>query len=77
MSASRLLRLDQSGCERGVGGRNSPETSGSESNLTTNTPQIRTSPRPIIPQGITFKDLLHGRHRSSAELRPSSTPSPP
>ncbi|MEQ2243317.1 hypothetical protein ILYODFUR_005841, partial [Ilyodon furcidens] len=27
--------------------------------------------------GITFKDPLHGKHRSSAELRPSSTPSPP
>ncbi|MEQ2240946.1 hypothetical protein ILYODFUR_020303, partial [Ilyodon furcidens] len=35
--------------------------------------QIRTPPRPIISQGITFKELLHGRHRSSAELRPSST----
>ncbi|KAK5622226.1 hypothetical protein CRENBAI_007584 [Crenichthys baileyi] len=39
--------------------------------------QVRTPLRPIISQGITFKELLHGRHRSSAELRPSSTPSPP
>ncbi|KAK5609693.1 hypothetical protein CRENBAI_026238 [Crenichthys baileyi] len=39
--------------------------------------QGRSPPRPIISQGITFKDHLYGRHRSSAELRPSSTPSPP
>ncbi|MEQ2311839.1 hypothetical protein AMECASPLE_024651 [Ameca splendens] len=38
---------------------------------------VRTPPRPIISQGISFKDLLHGRQCSSAELRPSSTPSPP
>ncbi|MEQ2317052.1 hypothetical protein AMECASPLE_038821, partial [Ameca splendens] len=31
--------------------------------------QVCTPPRPIISQGITFKDLLHGRHRSSDELR--------
>ncbi|MEQ2307928.1 hypothetical protein AMECASPLE_023095, partial [Ameca splendens] len=36
--------------------------------------QVCTPPRPIISQGITFKDPLHGRHRSSAELRPSSSP---
>ncbi|MED6260800.1 hypothetical protein ATANTOWER_029023 [Ataeniobius toweri] len=34
--------------------------------------QVRTPPWPIISQGITFKDHLHGRHHSSAELRPSS-----
>ncbi|MED6261984.1 hypothetical protein ATANTOWER_012940 [Ataeniobius toweri] len=28
--------------------------------------QVRTPPRPVISQGITFKDLLHGRHRSEA-----------
>ncbi|KAK5606962.1 hypothetical protein CRENBAI_011942 [Crenichthys baileyi] len=39
--------------------------------------QVRTSPRPIISQGVTFIDLLHGRHHSFAELRPSFTPSPP
>ncbi|MEQ2249913.1 hypothetical protein ILYODFUR_034479 [Ilyodon furcidens] len=31
--------------------------------------QVRTPPQPIISQGITFKDLLYGRHHSSAELR--------
>ncbi|MED6288253.1 hypothetical protein CHARACLAT_024765 [Characodon lateralis] len=30
----------------------------------------------IISQGITFKDPLLGKHRSSAVLQPSSTPSP-
>ncbi|MED6241589.1 hypothetical protein ATANTOWER_020774 [Ataeniobius toweri] len=35
--------------------------------------QVRTPPQPIISQGITFKDPLHGKHRSSAELRPSFT----
>ncbi|MEQ2282702.1 hypothetical protein AMECASPLE_003459 [Ameca splendens] len=39
--------------------------------------QVCTPPWPIISQGITFKDHLHGRDCSSAELRPSSTPSPP
>ncbi|MEQ2243099.1 hypothetical protein ILYODFUR_003697 [Ilyodon furcidens] len=39
--------------------------------------QVRTPPQPIISQGITFKDPLHGKHHSSAVLRLSSIPSPP
>ncbi|KAK5600732.1 hypothetical protein CRENBAI_011258 [Crenichthys baileyi] len=38
--------------------------------------QVHTPPRPIISQGITLKDLLHGRHRSSAELRRSAATCP-
>ncbi|MEQ2291221.1 hypothetical protein AMECASPLE_011238 [Ameca splendens] len=32
--------------------------------------QVRTPPQPIISQGITFKDLLHEKHHSSAEPTP-------
>ncbi|MEQ2294901.1 hypothetical protein AMECASPLE_008582 [Ameca splendens] len=38
--------------------------------------QVRTPPQPIISQGITFKDPLHGKHRSSAELRRSAATCP-
>ncbi|MEQ2296738.1 hypothetical protein AMECASPLE_027616 [Ameca splendens] len=34
--------------------------------------QILTPLEPIISQGITFKDPLHGKHCSSAELRRSA-----
>ncbi|KAK5598876.1 hypothetical protein CRENBAI_002781 [Crenichthys baileyi] len=34
--------------------------------------QVHTPPQPIISQGITFKDPLHGKQRSSAELRLAS-----
>ncbi|MEQ2237050.1 hypothetical protein ILYODFUR_019082 [Ilyodon furcidens] len=32
--------------------------------------QVRTPPQPIISQGITFKDLLHGSHRSLLSFDP-------
>ncbi|KAK5608683.1 hypothetical protein CRENBAI_021846 [Crenichthys baileyi] len=38
--------------------------------------QARTPPWPIISQVVNFKDPLHGRHRSSAELRRSAATCP-